>query len=113
MKKLATLMTGTIMAIGTVAACANTHTMPTPLKKMAPHVTKTSLHAKVLNINTASAKALESLKGVGSKKAAAIVAYRKQHGKFKDLQALTQVKGLGSKRLANIIKQNPGRLELE
>ena len=54
-----------------------------------------------VNINTASAKALaKNLKGVGPKAAQAIVAYRKQHGRFKTADDLTKIKGIGPKTIA-------------
>ncbi len=51
-----------------------------------------------VNINTADAKTIEdSLKGIGPKRAAAIVAYRTQNGPFKSVDDLSKVKGLSSK----------------
>jgi competence protein ComEA len=50
----------------------------------------------VVNINTASAKQLEVLKGIGAKKAQAIVSYRAQKP-FESIQDLTKVKGIGKK----------------
>lgn len=50
-----------------------------------------------VDINSAGVKALTTLKGVGKKKAEAIVAYRKTHGCFKNINALTKVKGIGKK----------------
>ena len=35
--------------------------------------------------------------GIGIKKAEAIVTYRKEHGKFKNLEDLQMVKGIGTK----------------
>jgi len=55
-----------------------------------------------INLNTASAAQLQSLDGVGKKTAAAIIAYRKEHGKFKSVKDLTHVKGIGKKRLEKI-----------
>lgn len=53
-----------------------------------------------VNINTAGASQLASvLKGVGSKKAQAILDYRKKFGPFKSIDELTAVKGIGSKTL--------------
>jgi len=52
--------------------------------------------AEVVNINTASATSLaDNLYGIGDKKAAAIVAYRKQHGDFQNLEQIKDVKGIG------------------
>jgi competence protein ComEA len=49
-----------------------------------------------VDINTATKADLMSLKGIGEKKADAIVAYRTIHC-FKDVHALTAVKGIGEK----------------
>ncbi len=53
-----------------------------------------------VNINTASAEQLASnLKGIGLKKAQAIVNYRNEYGDFKSANELTAVKGIGEKTL--------------
>jgi len=52
-----------------------------------------------VDINSATAKELSSLKGVGDSKAAAIVAFRKGHC-FKNVNELALVKGIGSKTVA-------------
>lgn len=49
----------------------------------------------LVNVNTASAAALQALKGVGEKKARAIVAYRKAHGAFASLDDFDDVPGIG------------------
>ena len=55
-----------------------------------------------VNINTADAATIAmELKGVGEKTAAAIVAYREEHGPFKTLDDLKNVKGIGDKIIAN------------
>jgi competence protein ComEA len=54
------------------------------------------LYAAQVNINTADADTLSSeLSGIGQSKAEAIVAYREQHGPYKQLEDLTNVKGIG------------------
>jgi competence protein ComEA len=50
-----------------------------------------------ININSADAQALTKLKGVGAKKAEAIVAWRKANGAFKSVDQLAEVKGIGAK----------------
>ncbi|MGR0277712.1 ComEA family DNA-binding protein [Marinomonas dokdonensis] len=57
----------------------------------------TSLWAATpLDINTANAKELAVvMKGVGDKKAQAIIEYREQHGPFKSIEDLVKVKGIG------------------
>jgi competence protein ComEA len=57
-----------------------------------------------VNINTADKEALVALSGIGDKKAAAIVQYRKDHGEFKNPQDLLAVKGIGPKVLEKLIK---------
>jgi len=52
-----------------------------------------------LNINTASAKDLATLKGIGLKKAQAIVNYRKNNGAYQSVDELLKVKGIGEKVL--------------
>lgn len=59
-------------------------------------------YAAPVDINTADAAALaEAIKGVGPKKAEAIVAYRKEHGPFKSVDDLTKVPGINTKLLEN------------
>jgi competence protein ComEA len=49
-----------------------------------------------VNVNTADAATLaNSLDGIGPAKAAAIVAYREEHGPFKSIDDLSHVKGFG------------------
>ena len=56
-----------------------------------------------VNINTADAATLAgSLRGVGIKKAEAIVAYRSEHGPFKSVDELVNVKGIGDKMLEQL-----------
>ncbi|MGR9101161.1 MAG: ComEA family DNA-binding protein, partial [Gammaproteobacteria bacterium] len=49
-----------------------------------------------VNVNTASAQELsDALKGIGLKKAEAIIQYREANGAFKTLSDLSKVKGIG------------------
>jgi competence protein ComEA len=48
-----------------------------------------------ININTAGPKQLETLPGIGPKKAKAIIEHRKNQGKFKDPAGIMKVKGIG------------------
>lgn len=53
--------------------------------------------AESININTANKETLMSvIKGVGEKKADAIITYRETNGPFKSIDDLTNVKGIGS-----------------
>jgi len=65
------------------------------------------IYAGPVNINTADAQALsKNIKGIGLKKAAAIVAYREKNGEFKKVEDLTKVKGIGNK----LLEKNIGSL---
>lgn len=55
-----------------------------------------------VNINTANEEELQSLKGIGKVKAAAIVDYRQQVGAFQFKEEIKQVKGIGEKTYAQI-----------
>ncbi|PID44655.1 MAG: competence protein ComEA [Proteobacteria bacterium] len=56
-----------------------------------------------ININTADARTLAStLRGIGLKKAQAIVTYRKTYGHFAHIDELKDVKGIG----ASILSKN-------
>lgn len=53
---------------------------------------------ETVNINTASAEEMAKvIKGVGEKKAEAIVAFRAENGLFADPSEITAVKGIGEK----------------
>ncbi len=58
--------------------------------------------AETVNINTADAAGLDSLDGIGVKKAEAIIAYRSEHGDFKSLEEIKEVPGIGDKMFAKI-----------
>ena len=59
-------------------------------------VTSSMLFAEPVNINTAEASVMAAeIKGVGTKRAQAIVEYRELHGDFASVDALANVKGIG------------------
>jgi competence protein ComEA len=57
-----------------------------------------------VNLNTATQAELESLKGVGPKKAQAIIEYRKKNGNFKSADDLDKVPGFGKKTVDSLRK---------
>jgi competence protein ComEA len=59
--------------------------------------------AQPVNINTADAATLAgALRGIGLKKAEAIVAYRGENGPFKSVDDLVNVKGIGERTLEQL-----------
>ena len=68
------------------------------------------VYADPININTADAQALsKNIKGVGLKKAQAIVAYREKNGAYKKIEDITKVKGIGNK----LLEKNNGTILVE
>ncbi len=70
----------------------------------------TLLFAETVNINTADKDTLmTAIKGVGEKRAEAIIAYREQNGPFKSIEELAEVRGIG----ASIVEANMDNLSIE
>ncbi|MEH8229936.1 ComEA family DNA-binding protein [Aeromonas veronii] len=90
MKKLSAIM---------LLACLPLFSQPVlAADKAAPKQTTKAEVAKEagkLNINTATLAELTSLKGIGDKKAQAIVDYREKQGKFTSVDQLADVNGIG------------------
>ncbi|MFQ2908542.1 ComEA family DNA-binding protein [Aeromonas allosaccharophila] len=92
MKKLSAIM---------LLACLPLFSQPVlAADKVAPKQTTTAAAAAAkedgkLNINTATLAELTSLKGIGDKKAQAIVDYREKQGKFTSVDQLADVNGIG------------------
>jgi len=59
-------------------------------------------YAALVNINTADVALLETLKGIGPSKAAAIVEYRTEHGPFTAVEDIQKVSGIGPVTFANL-----------
>ena len=55
-----------------------------------------------IDVNTATAAQLEELPGIGPSLAAAIIAFRTEHGPFATLDALEQVPGIGPSKLSQL-----------
>jgi competence protein ComEA len=58
--------------------------------------------SKIININTASITELETLPGIGSKKATWIVEYRTKYGNFNKIEDIMFVRGIGRKTFDKI-----------
>ena len=57
-----------------------------------------------VNINKADAAALQSLPGIGEKRAKDIVADREQNGPYRFPEELTRVKGIGEETVAGLLE---------
>jgi competence protein ComEA len=56
----------------------------------------------IIHINTATLEQLDSLPGIGTAKASAILDYRKEHGFFRNIDELRRVKGISEKLFEKI-----------
>ena len=70
--------------------------------------TQSAVEQQIVYINNSTVEQLASLKGIGLKKAEAIVAYREQFGPFNSITDLTKIKGIGGK----VILDNKSRLKI-
>ena len=69
-----------------------------------PKSDKRNISTKI-NINTANAKELESLKGIGPATAKNIISYREEYGGFSTIEEIMNVKRIGEKTFAKIQDQ--------
>ncbi len=68
-----------------------------PVAKNQASVAKAASATSKINLNKADVTGLTgSIKGIGKKRAEAIIAYRESHHGFKSIEELAEVKGLGS-----------------
>lgn len=67
-----------------------------PLKMVAAAETEALISPSKIDINTAKVEVLKhAFKGIGLKRAEAIVQYREAHGRFNSVHELAEVKGIG------------------
>jgi competence protein ComEA len=67
-----------------------------------------SVNIMVIDINHAQTKDLLSLKGIGMKKAKAIMTYRQTNGPFTHVDDLLKVQGIGK----HVLAENKSRLKI-
>lgn len=73
--------------------------IPTKGERLSTPATTTSQASQEkVNLNTATVAELQTLEGVGEKKAEQIIAYREANGGFKQITDLKAVSGIGEKR---------------
>ena len=68
---------------------------------LATNATTKTQNTKV-NINTATQTELETLPGIGPSTASKIVSYRKENGKFKNIEEIKKVSGIGDSKFEKI-----------
>lgn len=73
-------------------------TSTTASSAMSPEEKSTSL----VNLNTATEADLQTISGIGAKRAADIIAYREANGGFKSVDDLNNVSGIGDKTMESI-----------
>lgn len=106
MKKIIVLLSF-LLGMASLPVYANS-TLPDTVS----HHAGAKIAAEPIDINNASAAQLMTLKGIGEKKAQAIIDYRTAHGSFKNINELSQVKGIGAKMVARIEAENPGKMKV-
>ena len=77
------------------AITANLITGELPNAAADPNPNPNKLEDGQININIASGQQLETLPGIGTVRAQAIIAYREQHGLFHAIEEVTDVSGIG------------------
>ena len=60
---------------------------------------QTSAKDGKINLNTATSEELQTITGIGAKRAEDIIAYRESHGGFQSVDDLKNVSGIGDKTL--------------
>ncbi|HSC68478.1 MAG TPA: ComEA family DNA-binding protein [Cellvibrio sp.] len=103
MKFILSIATVVILSLGTssLAFAVDAPAAKTPVTETSAAKASTVAPHDAVNINTADVQELTKLKGIGQKKAEAIIAWRKENGNFKTVDQLLEVKGIGEATLAN------------
>ena len=90
-----------LLLVSPVHARSSKSTLPTPIP-FSSSVPSNKEPATKVHLNEADAKELLHVKGIGPKRAQAIVQYREKHGPFRSVDDLAQVRGIGTKKLEKL-----------
>lgn len=82
---------------------SETAPVETEVQTPAPSPSAPEQQSGLININTADSETLQTLPSIGEKRAAAIIAYREEHGPFRIVEDITNVSGIGEGILSQII----------
>lgn len=92
-------MTSSIVILSLALLAGSSHAETPSLKQTQNAVTK-------INLNHASADELmHAVRGIGQKRAGAIVQYRQTHGNFKSITDLAAVRGIGQQFVQKNLSQ--------
>ncbi len=105
-KKSLALILSAMVGLSLVSTSAFAASATEHKKEKSSYTTKKADDSAPVNLNTADAKTLMTLKFVGKKRAADIIAYRDKNGAFHSVDDLKKVKGVTEK----IIEANKDRL---
>ncbi len=102
MKLFFSLVSASILSLAIVpfANALDANPVPAAKAQVQTVVSHVVVNEDAININTADVQTLTKLKGIGPKKAEAIVAWREANGDFKTVDQLLDVKGIGEATLA-------------
>ena len=107
LKLFARILVSSSLIVTSSFAFADTKVQPqTSVSQVAAD--KSVQNQAIVYLNKSTVEQLVTLKGIGEKKAQAILAYRKQMGSFKSVHDLTKVKGIGEK----VLIDNKARLKI-
>ncbi|PKF32215.1 ComEA family DNA-binding protein [Acinetobacter proteolyticus] len=81
---------------------------PTQQQASKQNSSSVNIQGDKISLNQANLQQLQSLSGVGEKKAQAIMEYRQKNGTFKSVDELLNIKGIGPK----LLDKNRARLML-
>jgi len=103
MKQLRTLLIAAMAILFVIPSYAYQYpSSSTSTTTTTSKVSSAKTDTSIVNINSANLTQLETLKGIGSKKAQAIIDYRAKNGRFKSVDDLANVKGIGKKTVDNL-----------
>lgn len=83
----------------------NTEEIATVSTVSLPSSNANANQSAIVHLNRATLEELQTLNGIGKKKAEAILQYRTEHGSFHSIEELQQVKGIGPKAFEKLKDQ--------
>lgn len=101
MKRFGAILVWTMAAVLLVAVSVTAVSDRLALTPLSTEVltTTSATQTFTVNLNTATAKELQRLEGVGEVLSGRIIAYRDKHGSFRSIEDLLDVQGIGKTRL--------------